>query len=196
MNIQRIFLFFTLLIIALWVMFFSLKKVDVIIQAGHEGLHSGNTGAQTKLYREVDWNIKVANRVAEILRKRGISVVRMGANTHLSRAKIAIAIHFDGSKRICHSGASVGYPNNNSKAFAQRWKRVYKKYFPFKWHKDNFTPALRHYYGYYWIRADRFLLLELGEITCAKQAKWLKPRLDKIAQMIADTIRKELWTIK
>jgi len=48
------------------------------------------------------------------------------------------------------------------------------------------------YYAYKWIRADKFLLLELGEITCDKQTKWLKSRLKKIAHLIAYAIAKEL----
>jgi len=41
-------------------------------------------------------------------------------------------------------------------------------------------------------RAEKFLILELGEITCEKQTKWLYPRLKKIAHLIAYAIAKEL----
>lgn len=90
------------------------------------------------------------------------------------------------------SGASVGYPNAKSKAFAQHWKKLYKAYFPYRWHRDNFTQTLSDYYAYDRIDAQKFLVLELGEITCEKQTKWLKPRLKKIAHLLAYAIAKEL----
>ena len=167
------------------------KPIAVVIQAGHEGRTVGNTGAVYKGNKELEWNVKVANQVAKKLGSWGIEVLRVGADTPLIKAKIAVAIHFDGAKKHCSSGASVGYPNANSKELAAKWKKSYKKYFPFKWQKDNFTKNLSNYYAYYTIRADKFLLLELGEISCKKQAKWLKPRLKHIANLIAATIATE-----
>jgi len=35
-------------------------------------------------------------------------------------------------------------------------------------------------------------VLELGEITCPKQTKWLKPRLKQIAHLVAYAIAREL----
>ena len=196
MNIKNkaatFFAVLILLLIAFILYFSSIKPIDVVIQAGHEGRTYGNTGAETKLYREEEWNILVADEVAKKLKSWQIDVKRIPAQIHLTKAKIAISIHFDGAKTPCASGASIGYPSNNSYAFAQRWKKLYKNYFPYKWHKDNFTPNLKNYYGYRWIKADKFLLLELGELTCDKQTKWLKPRLKKIAHLIAYTIATEL----
>ncbi len=168
------------------------KPISVIIQAGHEGRTIGNTGAESKLYKEEDWNILVADEVAKQLIVWNIDVKRIPAKVQFARAKIAVSIHFDGAETPCNSGASIGYPSDASYAFAQRWKKLYKNYFPFKWHNDNFTHSLKNYYAYKWIQAEKFLLLELGEITCDKQAKWLKPRLKKIAHLIAYSIAKEL----
>jgi len=188
--------FFTMIILILfgYILYQSLKEpVSVIIQAGHEGRTCGNTGAECKLYREEDWNVLVADEVARQLRSWHIDVKRVPADTSLQRAKIAVAIHFDGAKNICRSGASVGYPDNNaSKIFAQKWKKNYQQYYPFKWHPDNFTDNLKNYYAYHWIHADKFLVLELGELTCEEQTRWLRPRLKKIASLIAYTIASEL----
>ncbi len=196
MNIKnKAATFFALLIFILiaFILYYSITKpVDIVVQAGHEGRKSGNTGAESKLYKEEDWNILVADEVARRLRIWGISVKRMPAKVRFTRAKIAISIHFDGAKKACNSGASVGYPSHSSYEFAQNWKKLYKSYFPFKWHKDNFTNNLKNYYAYRWIRSEKFLLLELGEITCEKQTRWLKPRLKKIAHLIAYAIAKEL----
>ena len=166
--------------------------IPVIIQAGHEGRTSGNTGAENGDEREVEWNILVADEVAKILHSWGIESKRVPAKVGLQNAKIAVAIHFDSAKRICHSGASIGYPDDDSISFANRWKSIYKHYYPFTWHKDNFTNNLRYYYAYSWIKADKFLVLELGELTCDKQLKWLKPRRKKIAHLIAYAIATEL----
>ena len=177
-----------------YILYQSLKApVPVIIQAGHEGRTCGNTGAVCKNGKEVAWNILVADEAAKQLERWGIEVKRVPADVPPQRAVIAVAIHFDSARRICRSGASVGYPDTNaSRAFATRWKEAYKPYFPFRWHADNFTDNLKAYYAYKTIRADKFAVLELGEITCEKQAKWLKPRLKKIARLIAYTIAKEL----
>jgi N-acetylmuramoyl-L-alanine amidase len=187
---------FAILILTLfgYILYQGLRKpVSVIVQAGHEGRTCGNTGAECKNYREEEWNIVVADEVAKQLRDWGIDVERVPADVMLKRTKIAVAIHFDGAKHICRSGASVGYPDNNaSKVLAQRWKKAYKKYYPFTWHEDNFTDNLKHYYAYRHIHAKKFVVLELGEITCAKQRKWLKPRLKKIARLIAYTIATDL----
>jgi N-acetylmuramoyl-L-alanine amidase len=169
-----------------------IPKVDVVIQAGHEGRTTGNTGAEFKLYREEAWNILVADEIARQLKAWDIDVLRVPAKLSFTRAKIALSIHFDGASTPCASGASIGYPNEKSKRFASRWKKLYSTYFPFKWHQDNFTPNLRNYYGYQWIIAEKFLLLELGEITCETQTRWLKPRLKKIAHLIAYAIATEL----
>ncbi len=196
MNIKnKAATFFALLIIFLmaFILYWSTTKpVSVVIQAGHEGRTTGNTGAESKRYREEEWNILVADEVTKQLRAWHIDVKRMPARVSLTRAKIAISIHFDGATTPCASGASIGYPSDDSYDFAQRWKHLYASYFPYAWHKDNFTPNLRNYYGYRWIHAEKFLLLELGEITCDTQTKWLKPRLKKIAHLIAYSIAKEL----
>ena len=187
--------FFAILIILLMAFILyrsSIKPVSVVIQAGHEGRISGNTGAESSLYREEEWNIIVADEVAEKLESWGIDTKRLPAKVCLTRAKIAVSIHFDGAKIPCNSGASIGYPNSDSYDFARRWEKLYKNYFPFGWHEDNFTPNLKEYYAYRWIRAEKFLILELGEITCDKQTTWLKPRLKKIAHLVAYAIAEEL----
>jgi len=193
-NKAATFFAVTLILCFAFILYEGFKRpVSVIIQAGHEGRTCGNTGAECKHYREEVWNIQVANEVAKQLRLWKIDVKRVPADIAHQRAKIAIAIHFDGAKNVCHSGASVGYPDNNaSYHFAQKWKKRYRHYFPFKWHEDNFTDNLKHYYAFHTIDAEKFLVLELGEMTCEKQTKWLKPRLNTIAYLIAYTVATEL----
>jgi len=171
----------------------SSKPVSVIVQAGHEERTSGNTGATGSNYKETEWNTIVANEVAKKLTEWNIDVKRIPAKVpKFSRAKIAVSIHFDSAKKPCRSGASIGYPDKQSYNFARRWETLYRSHFPFGWHKDNFTQNLKNYYAYKQIDAEKFLLLELGEITCDKQTKWLHPRLKKIAHLIAYAIATEL----
>jgi len=149
----------------------------VLIQAGHEGRTSGNTGSINGKYREVDWNIVVADEVAKILGERGIHFTRVGADIPFTNAEIAVAIHFDGSNSRCSTGASIGYSPTHHKAkrTALSWKRIYSGYFPFRWHSDNFTENLSKYYGFSRVNSDKgFIVLELGEITCTQQVRWLE----------------------
>lgn len=170
----------------------SIRPVSVVVQAGHEARVCGNTGACTAQYKETEWNTLVADEVTRLLRSWDIEVKRVPAKVGHMRTKIAVSIHFDSAKNVCRSGASIGYPDKNSYAFARRWEKLYRGYFPFGWHKDNFTDNLKNYYAYKKIDAEKFLVLELGEITCEKQTKWLKPRLKKIAHLIAYAIASEL----
>jgi hypothetical protein len=56
-----------------------------------------------------------------------------------------------------------------------------------------FTENLRQYYGFqYTNTSDAELVLELGEITCREQAKWLKPRLEWIGDLLAHFISARL----
>jgi len=187
--------FFIALLIILLISFMLYKHytkpLAVLIQAGHEGRVFGNTGSSYGKIREVDWNIKVANEVAKTLNSWGIETKRVGAKLKPIESKIAVAIHFDGSKKSCSSGASVGYKDSASKSLAKKWEKSYRKYFPFNWQKDNFTPDLKDYYGYKIVKAKKFIVIELGEISCKKQVKWLEPRLKIIAHLIAATIASE-----
>ena len=187
--------FFAILIISFvgYILYWgSTKPVSVLIQAGHEDRVTGNTGASSSLYNETEWNTYVANEVSSLLESWNIDVKRVPAKVPFTKAKIAVSIHFDSAKIPCNSGASIGYPNQDSYDFARSWESLYKGYFPFGWHEDNFTENLKNYYAYKKVDSEKFLVLELGEITCEKQTKWLKPRLDKIAHLVAYAIAKEL----
>ena len=198
MKIRQLFGFLIIaLFIALIVEIFNNRPINnsVLIQAGHAGRVFGNTGSVNGKYKEVNWNILVAKEIENELKKNGIDVVRVGAKIPIANARIAVAIHFDGSRQPCSTGASIGYDKYHpiAKRTALRWKKIYKNYFPFKWHKENFTKNLSEYYGFNRVNTEKgFLVLELGEITCNKQVEWLEPRLELIGDRIADFIIDEL----
>ncbi len=185
---------FALLVYAFW-NYGRVVNTTVLIQAGHVGRTKGNTGSiSSNGLVEAKWNERVAIRVEDILKKKGIKVTRVGAKIPIVNAVIAVAIHFDGSAHECATGASIGHDDSvDARHLAKEWREKYSKFFPFHWHKDNFTPNLKHYYGFSRVSASRgFLVLELGEITCKEQTDWLEPRLGEVANMIANFIIKEL----
>jgi len=198
MNIRTVVNFIVLGILALLIYAIATKRVvttTVLLQAGHEGRTKGNIGSINGNYNEVDWNIKVTKLIEKELKKEGVDVTRVGASIPITNAKIAISIHFDGSNKPCSTGASVGYDTSHptAKEVAKRWKDTYHAYFPFKWHRDNFTKNLANYYGFSRVNSEKgFLVLELGEITCDEQIEWLEPRLELIATKVADFILEEL----
>jgi len=172
----------------------SVVNTAVLIQEGHVGRTKGNIGSIHNGLKESEWNHKVGTEVERLLKKQGVDVVRIGAKIPIVNTQIAVALHFDGSDKPCATGASIGHDGSHaSKAMAQRWRKSYAAYFPFKWHKDNFTKNLSHYYGFRNVSATKgFLVLELGEITCEEQTTWLKPRLKDVSAKIANFIIKEL----
>ena len=183
---------FVLLIMAIWNG--RVLNTTVLIQAGHVGRTTGNIGSIHNGLVESEWNERVAIRVEDILKKKGIIVDRVGAKIPTANAVIAVAIHFDGSETACLTGASIGHDGSEgSKLLAKNWKKEYAAFFPFKWHSDNFTKNLSDYYGFSKVTTSKgFLVLELGEITCKKQTDWLEPKLGEVASKIAYFILKEL----
>lgn len=167
-------------------------QYDVLISAGHEGRpascahyhHKCNLGTPG----ERQWNPIVANAATAVLRGRGFTVAREPADfPGTYDVKAAVFIHFDGTDRPCTSGASIGYHTDASKAAADLWRRRYGAVFPFRFMPDNFTRNLSDYYGFRQVHAqDGALVLELGELTCPPQKRWLASRLQWEGEFIAD----------
>ncbi|HEU0054008.1 MAG TPA: hypothetical protein VFQ39_12570, partial [Longimicrobium sp.] len=93
---------------------------------------------------------------------------------------------FDGADDPCDSRASIGYDDGSDRSAADAWRELYSRFWPFGFQPDNFTSNLSRYYGFDHVRTtDAELVLELGEITCRKQAEWLKPRLEWLGLLVA-----------
>jgi hypothetical protein len=171
-----------------------MPSADVFIQAGHEGRTSGALGATGPLGDEIEWTPIVSDEATRILRNAGVSVIREDAKLQgIYDVKVAIFIHFDGSNPSCKTGASVGYNDPTDKSAANEWKALYGRYWPFRWMPDNFTRNLSGYYGFSYTRtSDAEFVIELGEISCLEQAKWLKPRLEWLGSLIAHFLSKQI----
>lgn len=193
---KSLYIFIGLIALFFVIMLFNQPIVNttVLIQEGHVGRIKGNTGSCCGALHEVKWNKHVGKIVEQKLQDEQIEVVRVGAKIPVSNVVIAVAIHFDGAEKNCTTGASIGYDKGfEAQEMAQRWRKAYGSFFPFKWHEDNFTENLSEYYGFRRVHAKKgFLVLELGELTCKEQTEWLEPRLNDIGERIADFIIKEL----
>lgn len=158
--------------------------IDVLIQAGHEGLVRNGGIASHGTSGEVKRTVPLANDVAELLNANGFTVQRENATFDKTYdCKLAVFLHFDGSGTPCASGASIGYPDPSpppsNKDAANEWKRIYGEIWPFKWMPDNFTGGLSGYYGYKYTNTEvAEVLLEMGELTCPEQRAWLDANLE------------------
>ena len=171
-----------------WIYNFSnCDQAEIYIQAGHEGRTRGSTGTGSAYGQEIEWTPVVADEATRILREAGITVIRSPADRRrYSKVDLALSIHFDGSNHTCASGASIGYDDPTDKPAADEWKNYYKKFFKYKWHDDNFTKNLSNYYNFkYTITNDAELVLELGDLTCPTQAKWMKKNLKNLGHIVA-----------
>lgn len=164
---------------------------DVVIQAGHEDTPDDRTGGEGPLGREIDWTPIVANEAVRLLKEAGVDAKKETAHIKLTRqkyrCKLALFIHFDDPDRG-EAGPSVGYDHPSDADAAQVWKTLYKEFFPFNdtWLRDNATPDENHYYGFqFTVTSDAEFVVELGDLGSLRQAKWLKPRLKWLGQLLA-----------
>lgn len=166
-------------------------RYDVLISAGHEGRpascahfkHKCNLGAAG----ERKWTPIVADEATRILRDHDLSVAREPADFAGDYdVDAAVFIHFDGTKKPCTSGASIGFHKRSDEHAADIWRSIYSRYFPFSFMHDNFTKNLSDYYGFRQVHARAgALVIELGEVSCPAQRAWLAPRLHWEGALIA-----------
>ena len=177
----------------------AILHYDVLISAGHEGrpqscVHFPQHHCNLGTAGEREWTPIVANVATSVLRGRGFTVAREPADFDGTYdVKTAIFIHFDGIDRPCTSRASIGYHTDASKPAADLWRKEYGAVFPFGFQTDNFTGNLRNYYGFRQVHAQNgALVLELGEMTCPAQKRWMASRLQWEGEFIADFVTKLL----
>jgi len=164
---------------------------DVVIQAGHEDTPDSATGGEGPLGREIDWTPIVANEAVRVLKAAGVAAVKETAHIKVTkqhyRCKLALFIHFD-APDSGEAGPSVGYDHASDAEAAEQWKTLYKEFFPFPdtWRPDNATDREKFYYAFkYTATSDAEFLIEFGDLQSLRQAKWLKPRLVWLGQLVA-----------
>jgi len=166
-------------------------ECDVVIQAGHENTPDNMTGGEGPLGREIDWTPVVANEAVRILKEAGVNAIKETAHIKVTkrtyRCKLALFVHFDAPDKG-EAGPSVGYDHSSDAAAADEWKALYKEFFPYNdtWLRDNATKNEQYYYGFkYTVTSDAEFVVELGDLSSLRQAKWLKPRLKWLGQLLA-----------
>jgi hypothetical protein len=169
----------------------QLIDCDVVIQAGHENTPDSKTGGEGPLGKEIDWTPIVANEAVRRLKAAGVNAVKETAHIKVTRqkyrCKLALFVHFDDPDHG-EAGPSVGFDHASDADAAQEWKTLYKEFFPFNetWLRDNATPDENHYYGFqFTVTSDAEFVVELGDLGSLRQAKWLKPRLEWLGQLLA-----------
>jgi Fungal chitosanase of glycosyl hydrolase group 75 len=165
---------------------------DVFIQAGHENTPDNKTGGEGPLGNEIDWTPVVADEATRILRAAGVSTIREDASLKRPerrmerfRVKTAVFLHFDDPDGG-ETGASIGFKGSSDEPAATAWKKLYSKFFPFRFMPDNFTADEQGYYGFkYTITTDAEFLIEFGDLNSLAQARWMKPRLKWMGALLA-----------
>ena len=158
----------------------------VCVQMGHCFRTSGATGTR----REQEFASTVGRRLRDALQARGHRVSLIGADEYPPSGMNAfVALHTDGSTDPNRRGASVGYPDAAGARLAAAWKRHHARQgFPGGFLADNYTTALRRYYGFGRTDAPIRFLAEHGTTTNRADEAWLFANLDRCVQAHVDAI--------
>lgn len=167
----------------------------VAIQRGHCFRTRGSTGTSGRLpsgerRTEQHYADTLAHMVAQLMRARGHHVYVLTADERVPPSDIFLAFHQDGSSSYRASGASVGYPASAASArYASVWKATYQlKGWGGGFRADNYTSALRSYYGYRRSSAGVKVLMEHGFATNPAEQGWMWSNLSKAAEAHADAL--------
>lgn len=162
---------------------------DVTIQMGHVARTRGATGT----HREQEFTKAIGNALTRRLRELGHAVRLIGADDAVPRGDVFVALHTDGSLNPARQGASVGYPDTGGQRLASAWKRHHQSQgYPGGWLADNYTAALRGYYGFGKAAAaggyEHRFLAEHGTTTNAADCAWIEANIAAITQAHVDAI--------
>jgi hypothetical protein len=161
----------------------------IVLQMGHVARTSGFTGT----WREQEFARAVAGRTVPLLTASGHDVKVIGADDAIPACDVFIALHTDGATDKKRRGCSVGYPsddpNSSHGRLARAWLASHQLHgYPGGALRDNYTPALRSYYGFGKVNARYEFLAEHGTTTNDEDEAWLFANLDKCAQAHVDAI--------
>jgi hypothetical protein len=168
------------------------------VQAGHAWRTKGVIGTTYPSEQKFGW--AVACRLKPLLEAQGHSCTIILADDAVPPADIFLALHLDGTAGpdgkplpSVH-GASVGYPDAAGGLLAQAWKRAHQRCgYPWGFVRDNYTAALRGYYGFGKARRANLdcvcFLAEHGHATGEGELAWLMgPGIDASARAHAEAV--------
>lgn len=165
---------------------------DAVLHLGHCYRTSGFTGTAGHRGTEQEFVSNVGEAMADRLRLQGVDAVTALADASLPRCRLFVALHQDGSVNPRARGASVGYPSAHgpSRQAAQIWKAHYATTagWPSGFRGDNYTRALRTYYGFRRVHADAKYLIEHGFATNRADADYMWDNVGRIVKANCDAI--------
>lgn len=157
----------------------------IALQRGHCFRKTGATGT----YKEQEFAAGVGAITADLLRQRGHHVYLLTADEPVPGADVFVALHTDGATNPARRGASVGYPSAEGGRLARAWKAAHQLHgYPGGFLPDNYTDALRGYYGFGRSSARWEFLAEHGTTTNPDDVAWLFANIARCAQAHVDAI--------
>lgn len=151
----------------------------VVIQKGHAFRRKGATGTR----REQEAVSAIGDRMGTRLANRGYRVTIVLADEGIPASDAFVALHTDGSANASRRGASVGYPDATGGELARAWKAAHQAVAGYNggFLNDNYTTALRKYYGFGRSRARFEFLAEHATTTNGEDERFVFSNLDRIA---------------
>lgn len=110
------------------------------------------------------------------------------------RGDAFVALHADGSVNESARGASVGYQASSGQALAVKWRNAYSDLGWTGFRPDNYTEALKDYYGVRRARSvgnDKAFIIEAGFLTNPTESEILSSPEGQ--QRVADALAKALF---
>lgn len=147
-----------------------MRAQRVWIQRGHCFRRTGSTGTAGSGTTEQAYVDDIGRRAAVIMRDEGHAPTVALADTRVEAGyDIFAALHCDGSTSKTASGASIGGRDATDLEVGRVWKARYTaRGWPYGFRGDNYTDALRYYYGTGWAAAAGIryaFVLEHGFLT-------------------------------
>ena len=169
----------------------------VAIQRGHCFRRTGSTGTSGRLpdgrrKTEQEYADALAQQTAREMRRAGHTVHVLTADEAVPRCDVFLAFHQDGSSNSSAGGASIGYPpgNERSARYGSIWKSLYQaSHWDRGFRPDNYTSALRGYYGYRRTSAPVKVLMEHGFATNPSEQQLMWTHIHEAARVHAAALQ-------
>lgn len=163
----------------------------LVVEMGHCFRTKGATGTTG----EQDYVRRAAAKMVELLHNpNGWQIHKKLADTNDYAGDAFVALHCDGSTNPNAHGASIGYRNRAGQEFGQAVMRAYAaRGWPGGFRQDNYTNALKNYYGHGEAIAagnTKAFVMECGFLTNANdRAELNSPEgLERVALAIGDAL--------
>ncbi len=165
----------------------ALKRI--LIQAGHLAPREPGFEGGTGTTREIEFTSAMRGALSKLFQRDGRFDVTLnpGDITDGWRGDVALYLHGDGSANAGSHGFSFGWPAQEpghapvlAKAITAGFIKIGH---PGGHHPDNYTGALRFYYGYRRTSAPTELLIEHGFLTNPTERAWMFAHIDEMAKV-------------